>query len=163
MKIRSIKIAAAGLALIALGAACADTSTQAAVPTVAPVPTVARTVAAEASAFAIVAEASEARYRVTEQLAGRSLPNDAVGATKAVTGAIVLGPDGQVVPGQSKVTVDLSKLESDSGQRDNFVKRNTLQVSQFPNAEFVPTRVEGLPRPRTASRSSPRRARRATA
>jgi polyisoprenoid-binding protein YceI len=123
-------------------AASANTPTTAAA--VAKAPTAA---AAAANSFAIVAEASEARYRVTEQLAGRSLPNDAVGTTKAVSGAIVIGSDGAVVPEQSKITVDLSKLSSDSGQRDNFVKRNTLEVSQFPNATFVPTKVEGLARP----------------
>ena len=158
MVLREIKVAAAGLAIVAFGAACADGSARATPvaggPTQAPAvgatsaPTKA---AAAASTFAIVAEASEARYRVTEQLAGRSLPNDAVGVTKAVSGAIVLGPDGAVVPAASKVTVDLSKLESESGQRDNFVKRNTLQVSRFPNAEFVPTRIEGLPQPLPSS------------
>ena len=29
--------------------------------------------------------------------------------------------------------------------RDGFIKQNTLQTSQYPTAEFVPTRVEGLP------------------
>lgn len=97
--------------------------------------------------FAIVAEATEARYRATEQLAGRSLPSDAVGATRDVNGAIVLDPSGAVVAGQSKITVDLTKLQSDSGQRDNFIKRSTLQTGRFPTAEFVPTRVEGLTQP----------------
>jgi polyisoprenoid-binding protein YceI len=151
MELRSIKVTAAGMALVAFGAACGEAAQPTAIPTQVPtaVATSAPATAAPtaASTFAIVAEASEARYRVTEQLAGRSLPNDAVGTTKAVTGAIVLGPDGSLVPGQSKVTVDLSKLESDSGQRDNFIKRNTLQVSEHPNAVFVPTKVEGLPRP----------------
>ena len=31
--------------------------------------------------------------------------------------------------------------------RDGFIKQNTLQTSQYPTAEFVPTRVEGLPSP----------------
>ena len=48
---------------------------------------------------------------------------------------------------KSTITVDLTSLASDSGQRDNFVKRNTLEVSQFPKATFVPTRVEGLSQP----------------
>ena len=151
MKLREIKIAAAGLAAVAFGAACGAAATPTTAPTVQAPTAVATTAPAKAqtaaNTFAIVAEASEARYRVTEQLAGRSLPNDAVGVTKAVSGAIVLGTDGTVVPGQSKVTVDLSRLESDSGQRDNFIKRNTLQVSQHPTATFVPTKVEGLPSP----------------
>jgi polyisoprenoid-binding protein YceI len=94
-----------------------------------------------------VAEATEARYRVTEQLAGRSLPSDAVGTTKDVSGTIVLDPSGAVVAGQSKITVNLTKLQSDSGQRDNVVKRSALQTNQFPTAEFVPTKIEGLTQP----------------
>jgi polyisoprenoid-binding protein YceI len=121
-------------------------------PTTAPsaAPTAAAPSAASGAApvrFALVAEATEARYKATEQLAGRSLPNDAVGRTKGVSGAIVLDPSGAVVAGESKITVDLTKLQSDSGQRDNFIKRSTLQTSQFPTAEFVPTRVEGLSQP----------------
>jgi len=44
-----------------------------------------------------VTSGTEARYRVKEQLAGRDLPNDAVGVTQTVKGAIVLGSDGQVL------------------------------------------------------------------
>jgi hypothetical protein len=37
----------------------------------------------------VLPEKSEARYRVREQLVGVSLPSDAVGVTKAITGTIV--------------------------------------------------------------------------
>jgi polyisoprenoid-binding protein YceI len=51
------------------------------------------------------------------------------------------------VPGASRIAVDISTLKTDQAQRDNFIKRNTLQVDQYPAAEFVPTKVEGLPSP----------------
>ena len=48
---------------------------------------------------------------------------------------------------QSKISVDLSKLQSDESRRDNFIKGNTLQTSRYPMATFVPTAVQGLPSP----------------
>src|SRR5687767_10305976 len=38
--------------------------------------------------YHVVAPQSETRYRVREQLAGFNLPNDAVGATRAIEGTI---------------------------------------------------------------------------
>jgi len=43
--------------------------------------------------------------------------------------------------------VDLSTLQTDSGMRDNFVRRNVLHTDQYPNAVFVPTQVTGLASP----------------
>jgi hypothetical protein len=48
-----------------------------------------------------------ARYKVREQLAGINFPSDAVGTTSAVTGAIVVKPDGSIDAAQSKITVEL--------------------------------------------------------
>jgi polyisoprenoid-binding protein YceI len=90
---------------------------------------------------------SEIRYRAQEQLVGQSLPGQAVGSTKDVSGAIVLGADGRIVREQSKVTVDLRTLRSDESRRDNYIQRSTLRTSEFPNAELVPTSVTGLPTP----------------
>ncbi len=90
---------------------------------------------------------SQASYHAHEQLAGNDLPSDAVGTTHGVSGTIVLNPDGSVNSDQSQVTVDLTSLMSDEDQRDNFIKRNTLQVDQFPTATFVPTQVVGLDTP----------------
>jgi len=95
----------------------------------------------------IVPERSEARYRVREQLLGRSLPNDAVGRTQAIEGQIVFRPDGAVDGAQSRVTVDLTTLRSDEARRDNYIKQNTLEVARFPKAEFQPTAARGLPWP----------------
>jgi polyisoprenoid-binding protein YceI len=92
-------------------------------------------------------DASKASYRAREQLVGRALPNDAIGTTQAVSGAIVLNQDGTVLGDQSAITVDLRSLQSDESRRDGFIQRSTLQTDQYPTATFVPRAVEGLPSP----------------
>lgn len=93
----------------------------------------------------VVSERSQARYRVREQLAGVSLPNDAVGSTSAITGTIVGKMDGSIVSTESRFVVDLRTLKSDRAQRDNFLRMNTLQTDQYPYATFVPVSASGLP------------------
>jgi polyisoprenoid-binding protein YceI len=105
--------------------------------------------------FGVVAERSEARYRVREQLVGVSFPNDAVGVTGAVDGAIALDAQGRVLPGDSRFTVDLRTLRSDEPRRDNYVRRNTLETDRYPRAVFVPTEVRGLRVPLPAAGTVP--------
>lgn len=95
----------------------------------------------------LVPEESEARYRVREQLANQSLPNDAVGTTKDASGTIVLAPDGRIVSEESRFEVDLRSLRSDQTRRDNFIQQNTLETSRFPTAVFEPREASGLPWP----------------
>lgn len=97
--------------------------------------------------FTLVPEGSEARYRVREQLARLSFPSDAVGTTRAISGQIVVNPDGTIVSEESRIVVDLTTLRSDESRRDNYIKTNTLQTSRFPTAEFVPKEMRGLPSP----------------
>lgn len=160
---KKMALAAAGLGLVLTTAACGGMVEESGAafvqatreaPAVASQPT-AQSVgqsaaAAQAAApvgatkLQLIAGQSTASYTVGEQLAGRDLPNDAVGTTSGVAGSIVLAPDGTVVSG-SKVTIDLSTLASDESRRDNFVKSNVLQTGTYPTAEFVPTKLEGLP------------------
>jgi polyisoprenoid-binding protein YceI len=127
--------------------------TLAAAPTLAPAPTsVPATVAPAAAASQSVrlvldAQSSQASYRAREQLVGQNLPNEAVGTTKKVTGTIVIDPSGDVVDDQSTITVDLTALQSNESRRDNFIKGNTLNTNQFPNAVFVVRDVQGLSTP----------------
>lgn len=97
--------------------------------------------------YDIVQPESKARYRVREQLANLSLPNDAVGETGQISGAIVLLSDGSVDSSASRFVVDMASITSDSSRRDNYVRANVLQTAQYPQAVFVPNRVEGLPWP----------------
>ncbi len=94
--------------------------------------------------FVLVESSNEARFRVREQLAGVSLPSDAVGATKTISGTIVTTKDGKIVKEQSKITIDISTLKSDRTQRDNFLRDNTLQTRRYPNVVFIPTEAQGL-------------------
>jgi polyisoprenoid-binding protein YceI len=89
-------------------------------------------------------EGNEARYRVNEQLARLTLPTDAVGATSAIQGGIVLERDGKIVADSSHITIDLTTLKSDSDRRDGFVKRNTFQTDQFPNAVIALRELRGI-------------------
>jgi polyisoprenoid-binding protein YceI len=94
-----------------------------------------------------VAGKNEARYRVREQLAGVSLPSDAVGATKEVSGTIVARMDGTILSEQSKIMVDLRTLKSDDNRRDNFLRMDTLNTNRFPFAVFVVKEAKGLVAP----------------
>lgn len=90
---------------------------------------------------------SEARYRAQEVLAQIRVPSEAIGRSRAVTGALVIDASGQLVAPESRITVDLREIRSDSGLRDRFVRDNVLRTAQFPNAEFVGREVRGLPWP----------------
>lgn len=148
--------AAVGVSLLA--AACGPT---AAGPTAAPTttaPMAAPATAAEPTAapttvspggvtLVIDPAASKASYHAHEQLVGRTLPSEAVGTSSAVSGSLVIYPDGSIAADQSQISVDLSKLQSDENRRDNFIKGSALQTSRYPMATFVPRQAQGLPSP----------------
>lgn len=96
-----------------------------------------------------ITQGSTARYKVTEQLAGISFPSDAVGTTQAITGALIVNPDGTFGAG-SKISVDLRTITSDQGMRDNYVRTRTLETEKFPMMEVVPKKANGLPSPMPA-------------
>jgi polyisoprenoid-binding protein YceI len=96
---------------------------------------------------------SKAIVRVNEQLADRTLPNDAVLTSDKVSGEFTVLPDGSFAP-TSKIVVDLTALESDNDLRDNTVKGGqVLNTRTFPQALFVPTRADGLQLPLPSSGS----------
>jgi polyisoprenoid-binding protein YceI len=88
---------------------------------------------------------SSASYSVQEQLARLNLPSLAVGKTTSISGQIIIQSDGSIDQANSKFTVDLSTLKTDSAMRDNYVAQNILQSNQYPQAVFVPTQTKGLP------------------
>ncbi len=120
-------------------------------PTPVPSPPAAPAPAASVLRFQLVPSQSSATFRVREQLAGQELPNDAVGTTNAVSGQIILRPDGSLVAEESKIIVDMRQLQTDNSRRDGFIKSNTLATDQFPTAEFVPAQATGMPSPLPAS------------
>lgn len=125
----------------------APAATVAPAATTAPDATTASASTGEQIVLNLAADGNEARYRVREQLANVDLPSDAIGKTNAVTGSIVVSADGTVDSSQSKITVDITGLKSDSGMRDGFIQGSVFQSSQYPNVEFVPTKITGLASP----------------
>jgi len=133
-----------------LVAACGGSATPS-IESATPTATTALAAAATASADAwTITDKSKATIRVREQLVGVSLPSDAVLTATGAKGSFALNSDGTFPPG-SKITFDLTTLSSDERDRDNFIKRDTLRVSQFPTAEFVPMKTSGLTVPLATS------------
>jgi polyisoprenoid-binding protein YceI len=97
---------------------------------------------------------TEVRYRVRERLVGNELDNDAIGVTRKVYGQIALNADGAVIPGESKITIDVAGLKSDQDRRDNFVRRRLLLTDSNPTVVFHPTAIKGGPRTIPTSGSS---------
>src|SRR5262245_22810182 len=82
-----------------------------------------------------------AGYRVSEQLASIGA-NTAVGRTPDVSGSMTV--EGNQVTAVD-VDVDLTTLQSDSGQRDAAIRGRGLQSDQFPTASFKLTEPLALP------------------
>ena len=141
--------ACGGSAAVATASPAPTTAaTQAAsTPTTAPAATATTATTATAAASTwTVSSASKAVVSVREQLVGVSLPSDAVLTATGGAGTFSLKSDGTFST-DSKITFDLTTLSSDSRDRDNFVKQDTLNTRQFPKAEFVPTKTSGLTLP----------------
>jgi len=88
-----------------------------------------------------------ARYRLRERLVGHDLPNDAIGETKALTGAIEFDSKGNVIPQSSRFVVDAASFVSDKDRRDGFVRGRLLDAQQYPSIILVPTGVRGVSLP----------------
>ena len=94
-----------------------------------------------------IAEGSQARYLVGEQLARLPLPNDAVGETSEVSGSLAFDADGGVIAEESQIVVNLASLVSDSSRRDGYVRDRSLQTDRYPDATFAVKETPGLPWP----------------
>ena len=140
--------------IAALAVSCGTPATVSVEPTpspATPAPTTAAPAATTASGLSwTVSDKSKATVRVREQLVGVNLPSDAVLTATGAKGSFGLNADGTFTSG-SKITFELTTLSSDSRDRDNFVKQDTLGTRQFPTATFVPTKASGLTLPIPAS------------
>jgi len=142
------------LTIVALvAAACGGPGAGAVDPTAAPTTAAPSATTATTAATGLswtVGDKSKAVVSVREQLVGVNLPSDAVLTATGAKGTFALDADGTFASG-SKITFDLTTLSSDSRDRDNFVKQDTLATRQFPTATFVPTKTSGLTLPLPAT------------
>ena len=111
--------------------------------------TSAQSIAASKAALrlVLVPAGSAARYRVREQLMGHDLPNDAVGETKSLTGAIAFDANGKVIRDESKFTLEAGSFVSDQNRRDGYVRNRLLESDDYPTITFVPTEIRGVKPP----------------
>ena len=96
---------------------------------------------------------NEVRYRIRERLVDHDLPNDAVGRTGAVTGAITLDSAGKIMPSSSQFVARIGGLTSDRDRRDGYVRNRLLQAGKYPTVVLAPTEVRGLTYPLPTSGS----------
>jgi polyisoprenoid-binding protein YceI len=109
----------------------------------------------EALRFVLAPTGNAVRYRVRERLVGRELPNDAVGETKNITGAIAIDSSGKVIREVSKFVVDAATFVSDNNRRDGYVRARLLETEQHPEVVLIPTEVRGVSLPLPTSGARP--------
>jgi hypothetical protein len=95
--------------------------------------------------MALIPGESEARYVMTVRTLGQA-PKAAACATRAVTGEIVLTPDGAIVSELSRISVDQRTLKCQAPLRDSMAQQ-LLQTAQHPMAEFSVKSAPGLGAP----------------
>ena len=92
-----------------------------------------------------VPEGTQARYLLRSQTIGKP-PEDEICTTNAITGSLVLGPEGAVVPDQSKFVIDQRTMVCDAPRATSMVQK-TLDTETHPFSEYTIREAPGLPVP----------------
>jgi polyisoprenoid-binding protein YceI len=98
-----------------------------------------------ASTFVIDPSQSEAHFTVAEKLMGQ--PKTVMGVTQSVDGSITLDPADLTKTTLSPIRIDARAFTTDSGLRNNAIRRFILQSNkdEYRYIIFTPTVLEGLP------------------
>jgi hypothetical protein len=102
-------------------------------------------------------DGNAARYRVRGRLTNHDFPNDAIGETKSLSGAISFDKAGKVIRDASKFTLDASTFVSDQNRRDGFVRGRLLEADTYPTISLLTTEVSGVTLPLPKCRDRARR------
>lgn len=100
---------------------------------------------AGAVVYRIVPGESNVSYEVGETFLDQNRFGVAIGVTTEVNGEITLDSANPQATQVGEITVDISRLTSDSPRRDSAIRDRFLVSSQFPIATFVTTSIDGLP------------------
>jgi polyisoprenoid-binding protein YceI len=101
----------------------------------------------------VIGSGSKAGYRVREKLAFLPAQSDAVGRTSAITGDATLKTSGnRVTIRAAAFKVDVSKLASDNGRRDQRIHQIGLESDRYPTASFKLSKPIELGRDATAGK-----------
>lgn len=101
--------------------------------------------AGSATVYRIDATQSEARYEVGETFFQGNRFVTAIGRTKGIAGDVLVDFANPANSQIGTIVIDVSQLTSDENRRDNYIRNNALESSQYPQATFVPTKIEGIP------------------
>jgi polyisoprenoid-binding protein YceI len=92
-----------------------------------------------------VPETSKATYKVSETFINQgNRLNVAEGTTSDIAGDLFIDRTKPSASRVDTIKVDISKLASDSEQRDDMIRDHWLESKKFPTATFVGKRIEGL-------------------
>ncbi len=106
----------------------------------------AATPAASGTRYTIDPSKSKATYRVNETFINQNNRfNTAEGSTNAISGDLMIDKQNPSRSTIGTITIDISKLDSGTSQRDNAIRNRWLESTKYPNATFVTKRLEGLP------------------
>jgi polyisoprenoid-binding protein YceI len=132
--------------ILMVATACAPTA--APVASASPSPTASPTPPIPAGAVRFIATPFKglATVKVEEHLAANLVNTDAVLTSNGVDGVLTLNADGSFTP-DSRIVVDLTRLQSDQALRDRWLQLFGLETNRFKTATFVPNKVTGLPLP----------------
>ena len=95
---------------------------------------------------------SEARYEVGETFFQGNRFVMAIGRTKGIAGDVLVDFANPANSQIGTIVIDVSQLTSDENRRDNYIRNNGLESSKYPQATFVPTKIEGTAGQREARR-----------
>lgn len=96
--------------------------------------------------FTIIPGESEVSYEVGEVFLNQDNRfNVAVGITPEVNGEVFIDRSNPQNSAIGPISVDISQFTSDSAKRDSTIRERFLESAIFPNAEFTPLEIQGLP------------------
>lgn len=104
--------------------------------------------------YVIVPAESTASYIVHEEFFSGALEKlgieigkqDIVGTTNGIEGQLTLNLDDlSAALGENRITVNLPLLATEESDRDEWLRKNGLESTKFPFAEFVANAIEGAP------------------
>lgn len=101
--------------------------------------------AGSATVYRIDAGQSEAHYEVGETFFQGNRFVVAIGRTQGIAGDVLVDFANPANSQIGTIVIDVSQLTSDESRRDNYIRNNGLESSRYPQATFVPTKIEGLP------------------
>jgi hypothetical protein len=95
--------------------------------------------------LALIPGESEARYVMSVRTLGQA-PKAVACATRAVTGEIVMTPEGTIISELSRIALDQRTLKCQAPLRDNMAQQ-LLRTAEHPTAEFTVQSAPGLGMP----------------